>query len=328
MSAQIEFFIYYHNDFDGLASAAIFARFLHLKNNLKFEDFYFRSLDYNLKKKWAEYPLAHPCCVLDFLYHHKSDWWFDHHESTFNTSASYIHPYKASEKKYWNKNFVSCPSLLISHFDKYFEECSIILKSRYKDLIKWSDIIDGARYKSPSDIYQNNTPYMNINRTIAWAEEDSYLYEIIKAFYFNDLSSILMSDKYNNLITKHRVIQEAAIEAVAKSIIIDNKIAFFDQSNYNFPFQRYLAFHLYPDILYRVAIYKKNGKFIVSVNYNNWIKGKNSINLGNLCSSLGGGGHSNVGAIIASDHDDAQKKANILINMIKNSMTKQLSIFQ
>ncbi len=323
-SSQVKFYIYYHNDFDGIASAAIFARFLHLKDNLKFDNFYFHSVDYNLKKKWVDYPLNHPCCVIDFLYHHESDWWFDHHESTFSTRASTIRPYEASSKKYWNSNFLSCPSLLIQHFKKYFKDYSVILKKRYTDLVKWSDIIDGAKYPSPSEVYRYDNDYFNISKTLARNENKKYFKIIIKAFYYKDLNMIVKMDDYQNLLVKYRAIEKEAVETLSNQIVIENNTAFFDQSDYDFPFQRYLPYYLYPEINYRIAIYKRNKKYVVSVNYNVWKKEKNNINLGNVCYTLGGGGHNDVGAVMTNNHHDAQKIAKIIIYRLKNSITEQM----
>ena len=156
----MKFYIYHHNDFDGISAAALFAKFLSIKEKINFEDFTFQAVDYNLKKEWISFKLNKPCVVIDFLYHPDSDWWFDHHDSTFQNDSSLMNSYTQSEKKYWNTKFPSCPSLIMAHLHKYFRKYHIKLKNEYSELIKWSDVIDGAKYHSPSEVYGFRNKYI------------------------------------------------------------------------------------------------------------------------------------------------------------------------
>ncbi len=268
--------------------------------------------------------MTQTCCVIAFPYNHITLSTFDHHESTFITQACNIRPYAVSSKKNWDDKFLSCPSLLIHHFKKYYKDYSRKLKKRYGNLIKWSDIIDGAKYSSPSELYNSENVYLNISKTITQNNNAEYLNGIIKAFYFNNLDMIIKMDNYQNTLKKYKDVEKLALRIISDQIIVENNIAFFDQSNYGFPFQRYLAYYLYPDIKYRIAIYKKNEKYVVSVNYNFWKKEKNNINLGNMCYAFGGGGHNDVGAVMRIKHGDALKIARIIISRLENLMTEQL----
>ena len=145
----MKFYVYYHNDFDGMAASAIFAKFLYLKSNISFEEIVFYSVDYNLKASWATHKLQNPCAVIDFLFHPKSDWWFDHHSTSFqNETLKLLYGKSDKKKKLWDTKFQSCPSLLISHFRKYYQELSLLIREDYKELIEWSDIIDSGCYES------------------------------------------------------------------------------------------------------------------------------------------------------------------------------------
>lgn len=314
----MKFFIYHHNDFDGIASAAIFAKFLSLKDKLKFSDFEFVSIDYDLKGSWIRNKLKRPCAVIDFLYHPNADWWFDHHDSTFLNSARLKDEYKHSPQKYWNTKFLSCPSLLMTHFSKYYSEYLNFFKKEYKDIIKWADIIDGAAYKSPKEIFGFKNKFLNINKTLGVNHSKKYSNSIIKSFFNNDLDSFFNSREYKKALAICKKKEREAISVIKKIIKVDHRIAFFDQSDYNLPFQRYLSYYLFPSSLYRIAIYKKDKKYSISVNFNIWAKEKNWINLGELCKQLGGGGRFNVGAILVNNHKNAYATALRLEKMIKN----------
>ena len=319
------FNIYHHNDFDGIASAAIFAKYLSITQDIGLDDIQFNSLDYKIKSTWGNVKLERPCAVLDFLYHHDADWWFDHHISTFLNETSSLNPYSRSRQKYWNTSFLSCPSLIVSHLYTYNRKLSIYLKRNYNELIKWSDIIDGARYEKPSDLFGFNNPYININKSLGLEQSSIYNFKIIKALYLNDLDMLINDSHYTDLINELQVTEVNAISIIKKLIHIENRVAYIDQSNYDIPYQRYLAYYLFPDTLYRVGIHKIDQAFSVSVNFNNWSEQSNKINLGALCRRLGGGGRFDVGAVLALTHDEALKKAEMLKLWLKKADVTQLS---
>lgn len=320
------FSIYHHNDFDGLATASIFSKYLNLVETIDIGQMNFIPVDYNLKDKWASYQLDRPCAVLDFLYHSNADWWFDHHISSFLNDASINNPYNRSYKKYWNTSFLSCPSLFVSHLYTYDRKYAILFKKIYRELIRWSDIIDGAKYEKPSDLFGFDNPYININKTLALSPSPSFNLEIITSLYYNNLDSLLNSLEYKKLINEAKAKEDESIAIIKRIIQVENRIAYFDQSDYDIPFQRYLAYYLFPEVLYRVGVYKKENQYSVSVNFNNWAKVKNKINLGELCKKLGGGGRVDVGAVLANTHTNAVYKANLLKNALKNADVIQLGL--
>lgn len=310
------FYIYFHNDFDGMATAAIFSKFLMLEKNLSFEDIEFIPVDYEIKNNWVEKKIISPSAVLDFLYHPSADWWFDHHTTSFLNKAILVENYKRDKQKHWDTEFLSCPSLLISHFYRYYHKYSLELSKRYEELIYWSDIIDGAKYSTPKMLFDYNYQYINLNKTLAIDRTIDYRLKIIKAFYENDISQILNSVRFFDLLKEIKEKEKKAINIISNIIKIKDKVAYFDQSKYDIPFQRFLPYYLYPDLLYRIGIYKKDDMFSVSVNYNIWQKEKNTINLGKLCNSFGGGGRFDVGAVIAKNHNIAVSIADSLFRSL------------
>ena len=323
----MKFNIYYHNDFDGLASSAIFSKFLLLKYGITLDDISFFPVDYNIKDDWPNYKLKKPCAVLDFSYHHETDWWFDHHSSPFNVKAVSKRQYTRAENFYWNTKFLSCPSLMISHFYTYFRKFAISLKRKYKELIKWSDIIDGATYESPSDLFGFDKVYININKTLAVYPDEKYFRLIINAFYNERLDLLTSHQIYQKKLNHIMKGEKEAQKTVSNIIQSDGVIAFYDQSKYDLPFQRYIAYHIFPNIYYRIAIYRKNSQFSVSVNYNNWRKEKNKINLGKICERYGGGGRFNVGAVLTDNHEDAHKIASKIKKHLKRTFVTQINLF-
>ena len=322
----MDFYIYHHNDFDGIASAAIFSKFISNEFGIDFNEITFKSVDYNIKNEWPDYELNNPCAILDFLYHPESDWWFDHHSEPFLTKAVTKLPYKKNSKHYWSNKFLSCPSLLLSHLYRYYRKQSILLKKQYKDLIIWSDIIDGAQYPTAKDLYDYSNTYLNISKTLAIRNDDEYFKIIIKSIYFHKIEEFISSKIFNDIFSIVKIKERKAFEVVSKLITVDRRIAFFDQSMYDLPFQRYLAYHLYPEIDYRVAIFKKDNLFSISVNYNVWKKEKNQVDLGALCKKFGGGGRSDVGGVLSTSYDNAIMIAKSIVRLLKVKQPKQMEL--
>jgi len=323
----MSFYIYHHNDFDGLASAAIFSKFIALEFDIDFSKISFQAVDYNIKDEWPFWELNRPCATLDFLYHPNTDWWFDHHSDPFLTNAVIKSPYERNNKQYWSAKFLSCPSLLVSHFYRYYRKQSIYIKRHYQELIKWSDIIDGAQYSTAKDLYDYSNMYLNINKTLAVCNSREYYNNLIESIYHNNIEKFVSSKIYLGAFLEIKRAEEKAIKAVKKLITIDGKVAFFDQSDYDFPFQRYFAYYLYPEINYRVAIFKKDNLFSISVNYNVWKNEKNPVDLGRICQKFGGGGRNDVGGILTDKHERAINIAKNIVNLLKESKPKQMELF-
>jgi len=321
------FHVYHHNDFDGIATAAIFSRYLSLKGMYSFEEFEFHAVDYHLKDSWLKQPLQKPNAVLDFLYHPESDWWFDHHSSTFLSAKSLESPYTHTAQQYWNIAYDSCPSLFLAHLHKYDRKAWLELKAEFKGLVYWSDVIDGANYTSPSDLFGFKNHFLNINKVLGIGPSPNLCKSIIHSLFINDRDVLANNPTYQELLNKAVSIENYSIDVIRELIEIHDEVAFFDQSAYIIPFQRYTAYYLYPDISFRVGIYKKDKKYSISVNYNAWLNKRNTINLGSLCRRLGGGGRFDVGGILTDSHTEALNKSKKLLGWLVNANVKQLALF-
>jgi oligoribonuclease NrnB/cAMP/cGMP phosphodiesterase (DHH superfamily) len=65
-----EYNIYFHDDFDGFASASVIYDFLK-KSNSKVKSF--NPVNYDLKNKWSEFKFKPNPIILDFYYHPKAN---------------------------------------------------------------------------------------------------------------------------------------------------------------------------------------------------------------------------------------------------------------
>ena len=326
MTSKERYYIYHHADFDGLAGAVIFSRFLSFREGLPFESFTFIPVDYDLRGTWLSKKLKQPSAIIDFLFHPDGRWWFDHHATPFLMAASHLVSYRRTPTLYWNPRYLSCPSLIIAHLKKYFRTIARSLEREYSELIKWSDKIDAAQYDSPSDLGDFNNIYININRTLSLRHDVKYFRLIARYLFQNDISGLGLNKEYQILIAKAKRDYSRSMKSMSKRIHVKDGVGIHDQLDSKTPFQRYAAYILFPSISYRVATYKKNGEFAVSVNFNPWLKQKNLINLGLLCSRFGGGGRRDVGAVMTKSKKHARDLALTIARLLRDQPASQILI--
>ncbi len=299
-----KFNVYFHKDFDGICSAAIFSEVVSSYNLVETKEFNYIPVDYHLKDTWLTQPLLRPNAVLDFLFHQDAEWWYDHHVSTFLTPEVKKKYKKNSVRQFWNTEFQSCPALINTHFLKHWTLFSGTLE-RFADWITWSNKIDSALYDSPKEIIELEHPCLQIYASLGKDSSDSFLTFLINSI--RELSPDELAKK-DEIQEKYRAVkseQNKIIGELKGEFKYSNGIVFLDQTQYNYPFQRYLSYYFYPDAQYTVGIFKKNAKtFSISLGKNPWKDFKNK-NLGKLSEKYGGGGRPTVGGILCDDYSQS-----------------------
>lgn len=303
--------IYFHKDFDGIVSAALITKIFSKFN--KYDEYRYFPVDYNMKDKWLDMNIEQPFAILDFLYHPKSEYYFDHHTTSF-LNDNLKRNFKETDTHIWNDKFKSTPSLLKYKYKNNFDF------SYYSDLIKWSDIIDSAGYISPKDLYDYSNEYINLNKLIGYYySDDNKIIEVVNVLINNNLQAFLKSEaEVLRMIKKN---ENYIINSIYSKMVLKGNVCFFDQSKVSGNFQRYVSYYFYPDIDYTIAIYKKENNYSVSIGYNPW-KNNNDINLGEVAKHFGGGGRMNVAGILANSYSQAQEISDSIINYLKANTRK------
>ncbi len=103
--------------------------------------------------------------IVDFKYSAspKVTWWFDHHQSAFLTPEDQKDFERGQAdgsqrmRKFFDPNYVSCTSFIAHIGQSKFGFDTAPLA----ELIKWADIVDGARYESAKAAVEMAAPAMN-----------------------------------------------------------------------------------------------------------------------------------------------------------------------
>ena len=328
--------LYYHNDFDGRASAAVILAFFKTTGDRVGR---FVPMDYTVKPQWIRedffkhysnpFGLAqgkwkkNPPIIVDFLYHPKAAVWFDHHHTTFMKEA-WQRAFKASELRAWDKDAPSCCGLVLKHLEK---TAGFKPPAHLKELAKWLDIIDSAAYKSAAQTIELKDSAIQINAFLEhYKRGGNKLVWLIKLLSEQPMSEIVKDARVRAGMRELEKQKKRDIAFYKDHIENIGKVIFADLTTYHGADFRFAPYYLSPSSRYGLVFKKKNdslhkGKsvFHISLGVNPWRKKESKIDMGNILRRYGGGGHKNVGGLELPTRVDVEKaKTEILEYLAKH----------
>jgi oligoribonuclease NrnB/cAMP/cGMP phosphodiesterase (DHH superfamily) len=312
----MDYHLYFHDDFDGIASASLLLNFFssRLDNVVSFTPLNYTP---DLKDNWLHYNLKKPFVIIDFRYHPNADWWFDHHPTTF-----FFHE--------WKENFVNDNQHNFNPEAKScFGQILNFLKNKHgftapvqlNDFEKQADIIDSAGFEKPEDATRFESTqelvYLlvdNLYRLEVKTNRDAQM-EVIRALAFGDIKKLVEVDYKEEIeYLKNRV--KNSFNLYKNNVKIIECVGFLDATNFDMAYKSFIGYTLYPELKYTVSISKENVSYHVHVGWNQWFRGENKINIANLMNKYGGGGHDGVGGLEAETYAGALKIAEEIVEYL------------
>jgi oligoribonuclease NrnB/cAMP/cGMP phosphodiesterase (DHH superfamily) len=298
--------VFHHTDVDGIMSAVLFA--LGFRNEAgRYNYFTFTPVDYNTT--WQEEKLTVPdksdaIAVVDFMYHSEAEYWFDHHQ----TGLGKFTLSKINFKGAYVPSSHSCCQVIFDTFP------SLKVFSFFKKLVEEVNMVDSALYPNPEYIYKGQSFGVKF-RLALLSKKSNSLYEELINLFIEDSTALVKLVEYNQLpdILDYRYLKtvsriERSFE-VFKSIAKKNhQVVYYDSTTLdNEFFDRYFSYRYDPQTHYTIYITKtKSNMFSVAVSRNPWMDESNGlINVGELCSRYGGGGHAGAGGIACDTYEQA-----------------------
>ncbi len=290
--------IFFHdNCFDGLASAAVFSNFYRnaIQRNCEFT---YEGLAHHAGQLFLDVRFdGDENAIVDFKY--SSDprltWWFDHHQSAFLSPEDEAH-YKAdkSGKKFHDPTYPSCTKFIAEMLQNHFDFGS----NRLSELIRWADIIDGARFENAQTAVELRESAMKLMLVIEGVRNRSRTCSLISEFQTKSLGEIMeiswVKDAFQSLHERHL----RSIEIIRRNAEYSNDAIFFDVSSHDLEgYNKFIPYYLYPQATYCVGVSLSSYRAKISVGSNPWSPKPRTQNLAALCERHGGGGHPVVGAI-------------------------------
>lgn len=321
-AVDLECRIFYHDKcFDGACSASLFTRFH--RECVKTADCYsYHGLVHRAGALFDENAFLDVAngdenAIVDFKYSAspKVTWWFDHHQSAFLT-ADDQKGFEAGQadgsqrmRKFFNANYVSCTSLIadIAQVNFGFNTAPVL------ELIKWADIVDGARYESAKAAVEMAAPAMKLTMVIESAADHSLVPRLIPLLTEMSLQQVLDKDFVQELLGPLMERHWAALELIGQRAKVEGGVITFDITDQPTEgYNKFIPYYLHPEATYNVGLSKSSFRTKVSVGTNPWTKKMPAelVNLAAICERYGGGGHARVGAIsFPPDREDEARKA-------------------
>jgi hypothetical protein len=260
--------------------------------------------------------------IVDFKYSPspKVTWWFDHHQSAFLTPAdqqNFLEWQRLADSpgpevyggKFYDAAYVSCTSLIADVArDKFGFNTKPLA-----ELIRWADIVDGARYESAEAAVGMAAPAMKLTMVIE-ASGEGFVPRVIPLLTEMRLQEVLdqpfIQAELGPLMERHI----AGIELLRERTTLERGVVTFDITDkLTEGYNKFIPYYLHPAATYNVGLSRSSFRTKVAVGTNPWTKVPVAelANLAAICERYGGGGHARVGAVSfpPDKEDDARKAA-------------------
>jgi oligoribonuclease NrnB/cAMP/cGMP phosphodiesterase (DHH superfamily) len=314
----MDYHLYFHNDFDGMASGAVMLNFLRSRGD---DVVSFTPITYSqaLKKKWAGFKFKEPFVILDFLYHPRASWWFDHHYTSFLTDE-WRDGFRDDKNRAFDSTKKSACDLLAGHLKKEFNW----KPSKFiSDLIGWATVIDGALYKSAKEAIESKQPAIKLAKAtnpvnFEKGTEAKYFERIIKSLAKEPIAKTIQIPAVRKEIKRIENVNRKIKEIFKNILIVTGKVVFIDGTKTDVQFSNYHGYYFYPDIDYSVTVEFYGKYYHLSVGKNLWKKTPAKVHIGEMLKKYGGGGHRTVGGAERKTKKEILKIAGEVIEYLNN----------
>ena len=287
--------IHYHRDFDGMVSAAVLATLLRERTG---EEILWSSVNYDQRTDWENFSKDERFAIVDFHFHPRAEYWFDHHPTTFLTPELRAQ-YTPSERWNWDETSPSCPPLILRHAAEHW---GIETTPRFKDMAHWSDIVDAARYKDVEQAVFGDEPALRITRALTVAPNSEWLDELVGAMTTETLDEVANRPSVEKAFQRASRNRDKALEQFPPTIESKTDgVLLYDASSHKIRRERFAAFYHHPDIFYSVGVIPTRAGFHVSCGENPWRTSPVGVHIGEIMEGYGGGGHRAVGGANPAD---------------------------
>ena len=309
--------VFFHDKcFDGACSASLFTRF-HRQRIAPGASYSYHGLVHRAGALFNESEFTgDENAIVDFKYSPspRITWWFDHHQSAFLPPQDHEHFLACKQdpgcaaRKFFDPTYTSCTGFLahIASTRYQFDTAPVA------ELIRWADIVDGAKYESPESAVEMAAPAMKLTLIIEATEDPDFIPRLIPLLTELSLSEVLSQPFVAQLLPPLLERHQRALELIRSRAEERDGTIFFDITDYPLEgFNKFIPYYLYPNATYSIGLSKSSFRTKVAVGSNPWTKADPAtmVNLAQVCERYGGGGHARVGAISFPPDREEQARA-------------------
>jgi len=289
---------YHDHCFDGVASAATFLRFYREKVRPGVGDVALKGMAHRAGQLFGDDAFAgDENAVVDFRFSPdpRLTWWFDHHQSAFETAADEA-AFRAdrSGRKFWDPAAKSCTRFLARTVAEKFGWDA----SPLRELIEWAEVIDGALFPDAQMAVALTDPAMQLMLLIEATKDPGLCPRLIRELSGRPLSAVLrerwVTEPLEPLLARHHEV----VRLVTGRIHVDRGVATCDLADLGVDnVNKFIAYAADASTLYAVSVSRGANRSKISLGSNPWKQELRRHNLARIAERYGGGGHPAVAAI-------------------------------
>lgn len=309
--------IYYHRDFDGMVSGAILAAIL---IDVFGERIQWKSVNYDQRRNWTTFGSDSRFAIVDFHFHPRAEYWFDHHPTTFLTPELRAQ-YQESDRWKWDETSPSCPPLILDHAVKYWKYRPV---ERFREMAHWSNIIDAANYDNVEQAIFGDEPALRITRALTVAPNPEWIDGLVSAMTTSSLEELASRESVEQAHMRASRNRDRALEQFPPTVVWQRDgVLLFDAASSKIRRERFAPFYHYPDLSYAVGVIPTRSGFHVTCGENPWNTPTKGLHVGELMEKYGGGGHRAVGGANPEDLEETRRIANEIADLLHAAVTAE-----
>jgi hypothetical protein len=281
--------IHYHRDFDGMVSAAVLAHVLRTRGE---KDVRWESVNYDQRRDWENFERGRRFAIVDFHFHERAEYWFDHHPTTFLT-PELREKYAPSEQWMWDEESPSCPPIILDHAKRYWDYDP---EPRFRDMAHWSNVIDAARFESVDQAIFGDQPALRISRSLTVAPDVEWTNKLVGAMVDGSLQEVAEREDVERAFERAARNRDKALRQFPPTVVsLEDGVLLYDASSNKIRRERFAPFYHHPKIHYAVGVIPTRAGFHVTAGENPWNLPPYRVHVGEIMERHGGGGHRAVG---------------------------------
>jgi len=292
--------LYHGNCFDGVTSAAIFARFFHERIEPTAE-LVFRGMTHGQGDPYGEDHdgtfWADQNAVVDFRYSpsRRLDWWCDHHQSAFIRPGHRADFEARSDPRHcFDPRAPSCAGLL----SRWLAAAHAFDISPFDDHIRWADLIDSAGFTDPAQAVELAEPALQLMSLLESVPPEPLVEQMLLGLGQGSIGQVHRSPEIQRALAPVLAAHRQTIEQFRERIDVARGVAYTDLSDEAIGgFNKFIPYYLEQGLRYTVVLTCTPQRAKVSVGSNPWHRPDPLVNIADLCARYGGGGHPVVGGI-------------------------------
>ncbi|MEZ4301354.1 MAG: hypothetical protein R3B70_40850 [Polyangiaceae bacterium] len=299
--------------FDGMASAAVFARLArHVHRGAALEMRYL-SCGYgpNMSQIPEGWLAGDENAILDFRYTATSrlTWYFDHHKTAFSGEeerASALSGAGASPGApphvFHDAEYGSCTRLIADTAARDFGMATEDLSS----LVRWAELIDTAGFASAADAIRRDEPVLQLASVVEQHGDRAFLERVVPWLTERRIEDVARDPWVQDLWAPIAKAQAALVERVRSRSAVTGRVVVTDLSDALLETPaKFVSYALFPECVYSVTLSRSARHYKLAVGYNPWCGAARTHDIASICKRYGGGGHAVVGAATFRIADEA-----------------------